>query len=402
MKFRKLILTFIVGILSIAFSTASLADETVKVGALYPFSGGLALLGQESYRGLELAINERNAEGGIDGKKIEIVKADAVDPSQAVSAAKRLVSKNVVAIFGSYSSGIAYAATPVAELAGVPYFEMGAVAEKVTTRGYKYLFRSNPTTAVYGSSVINYLHEIVAPGMGLSADDIRIGIIHESGPYGSAVAAGEKKRAEELGYNVVETLSYSSDSVDMSSLVLRLKSSNVNVVLQTAYQNDAILYFQQAKAAGFKPQVFIGAGGGDSMTSTADAAGTAINDAFDVDFPQISINPEGAPGLKKFLKAYKKAYGHPPLSGHSLANYVGANAFLNILASAKSFDADDIRSAVLAYKKPKGESANGWGFDFGKDGQNRAAKFYLMQWQDGDLVTIAPDKQALGKPVFKK
>jgi len=57
---------------------------------------------------------------------------------------------------------------------------------------------------------------------------------------------------------------------------------------------------------------------------------------------------------------------------------------------------------VLAYKKPAGQTANGWAFDFGEDGQNNASTFYVMQWQDGKLVTIAPSNLALGKPVFKK
>jgi branched-chain amino acid transport system substrate-binding protein len=377
-------------------------SAAVKVGALFPFSGALALLGQESFRGMELAVNEINAAGGLNGEKIEIVKADAVDPTQAVSETKRLISDGVVSVFGSYASGISYAASPVTELAGIPYFEMGATAHKVTTRGYKYLFRSNPNTALYGVSVINALHEIVAPGMGLNAKDIKIGIIHEDGPYGTDVAATEKKRAAELGYKVVETLPYSAKAVDLSSLILRLKGANANVVLQTAYQNDSILFFRQAKAAGFKPEVVIGAGGGYSLADTAKAVGSDMNGVFDLDFPQASINPAGAPGLEKFLQEYRSTYKGDPQSGHSLANYVGAKAFLEIMANAKSTDKDKIRAAVLAYKKPAGETANGWAFDFGEDGQNNASTFYTMQWQDGKLVTIAPKGLALGQPIFKK
>ena len=74
------------------------------------------------------------------------------------------------------------------------------------------------------------------------------------------MAATEKKRAQELGYTVAEVLPYSAKTVDLSSLILRLKGAKVDVVLQTAYQNDAILFFQPG-AAGFKPKVVIGAGG---------------------------------------------------------------------------------------------------------------------------------------------
>jgi branched-chain amino acid transport system substrate-binding protein len=397
-KIKKL--AVVLGACGVLASSVAWAD--VKVGALYPFSGALALLGQESYRGLELAVNEINAAGGLNGEKIQIIKADAVDPTQAVSETKRLTSANVAAVFGSYASGISYAATTVSELAGVPYFELGATAHKITTRNYKYLFRSNPNTALYGVSVVNALHDIVAPGMGMDKKDIKIGIIHEDGPYGTDVAATEKQRAAELGYTVAEVLPYSGKTVDLSSLILRLKGAGVNVVLQTAYQNDAILYFNQAKSAGFTPKVVIGAGGGYSLADTAKAVGPGMNGVFDLDFPQASINPANAPGLDKFLQAYKSTYKSDPQSGHSLTNYVGAKAFFEAMAQAKSTDADKIRAAVLAYKKPAGQTANGWGFDFGEDGQNKASTFYVMQWQDNKLVTIAPKGLALGKPIFNK
>ena len=70
-------------VLALAASLSPAAAQ-IKIGALYPFSDALAPLGDESFRGVELAVEERNAAGGLKGKKIEIVKGDAVDPSQAV------------------------------------------------------------------------------------------------------------------------------------------------------------------------------------------------------------------------------------------------------------------------------------------------------------------------------
>ena len=84
-------------------------------------------------------------------------------------------------------------------------------------------------------------------------------------------------KRQELGYTVAEVLPYSAKTVDLSSLILRLKGAKVDVVLQTAYQNDAILYFSQARAASFKPKVVIGAGGGYSLADTAKAVGADMN-----------------------------------------------------------------------------------------------------------------------------
>jgi branched-chain amino acid transport system substrate-binding protein len=377
---------------------ANAAD--IKAGALYPFSGGLALLGDESYRGLELAVEERNATGGVNGQKIKLVKADAVDANQAVGEARRLTSvENVSVIFGSYSSAISFAATQVSELAGVPFFELGAVSDPITSRGYKYVFRTNSTAKDFAAGTLDAIVKVIAPGLKVDPKSLRLAIIHEDGLYGTTVAGFQKEKAKQLGLNVVETLPYSAKTVDLSSLILRLKGAKADIVLQTAYQNDSILYFKQAKSAGFKPKAVIGAGGGYSLSDTAQALGADIQNAFNVDFPQFETQEAGAPGMAAFVTAYKKRYGSAPRSGHSLVNYVGAKAFMDVLAAAGSNDKDKIRAAVLAYKKPIGSTAAGWGFRFGENGQNELATTNLMQWQNGKLVTVYPEAAAVGKPI---
>lgn len=386
----------------IAMSAPAHAAD-LKVGALFPFSGALASLGNESYRGLELAVEERNAAGGINGQKIALVKADAVDANQAVGEARRLTSvEDVKVIFGSYSSTISFAATQVSELAGVPYFELGAVSNPITERGYKYVFRTNSTAKDFASTTVNTVAKLIAPAIQADPKALRVAIIHEDGLYGTTVAGYQKDKAKQMGMNVVETLPYSAKSVDLSSLILRLKGAKADVVLQTSYQNDTILFFRQAKAAGYKPKAVIGAGGGYSLSDTAQALGADINGAFNVDFPTYETNETGAPGMSAFVAAYKKRYNQPPHSGHSLVNYVGAKAFLDAMANAGSTDKDKIRSAILAYKKPLASSAAGWGFRFGEDGQNELATANIMQWQGGKLVTVFPAEAAVAKPVFSQ
>lgn len=382
-------------------ATSAYAAEELKVGALYPFSGALAQLGDESYRGLELAVEERNSKGGVLGKQIKLLKADAVDANQAVGEARRLTSvDNVSAVFGSFSSALAYAATQVTELAGVPYFELGAVSNSVTDRGYKNVYRSNSTARDFAYAMVDSLVDVAAPALNIAPKDFKIAIIHEDGLYGKTVGGFQQERAKELGLNVVEVMPYSAKAVDLSALILRLRGAKADVVLQTSYQNDTILYFRQAKSAGYTPKVVIGAGGGYSLGDTAKALGGDINGAFDIDFPQYATNEDGAPGLSEFVATYKQRYNSEPRSGHSLVNYVGAMAFLDIIEQAGSMDAEKIRAAVLAYKKPVGSNAAGWGFDFGEDGQNKAATTTLMQWQDGKLLTVWPEAAAVAKPVF--
>lgn len=379
--------------------SATQAFAQVKIGALYPFSGGLALLGDESFRGLEIAIEERNAAGGLKGQKLEIVKGDAVEPNQAVGEARRLTSVDKVpVIFGTYSSSLSIAATQVAELAGVPYFELGAISDPITERGFKNVYRTNPTARDFASRMVDAVSEAIAPALGVDAKSLKVAIIHEDSLYGQTVAGYQTARAKEKGVNVVETLPYSAKSVDLTPVILRLKTAGAEVVLQTSYQNDTVLFFRQMKEQGFKPKAMIGAGGGYSLRDTMLAIGAEnMEGALNVDFTQFRTNPKAAPGIDTFVKKYQAKYGTAPRSGHSLANYMGALVFLDAMEKAADLKAASIRASVMKVDVPVGATATGWGAKFAESGQNGRAVPFLMQWQSGELVTVFPADAAVAK-----
>ncbi len=404
MKIKKTLGALALALVGAASAIGAANAQDLKFGALYPFSGGLALLGDESYRGFELAVEKRNAEGGLLGKKIQIVKGDAVDATQAVGTARKLTSvENVQAIFGSYASPISFAATQVSELAGVPYFELGAISDPITERGYKYVFRSNPTAKSFALRTVDVINEVIAPGLNVKPQDLRIAIIHEDALYGTTVAKYQTEAAKKAGLNIVETLPYAAKAVDLSSLILRLKGAKVDVVLQTSYQNDTVLFFRQIKEGGFQPKAVIGAGGGYSTQDTINAAGPEnMHGVFDIDFTQFITNDAGAPGIKSFVEAYKKKYGTDPRSGHSLANFTGANIFFDAIGRAGSMDKDKIRAAVLATDVAVGTTPSGWGAKFDETGQNERALPFVMQWLDGKLTTVYPKDAAVTTPVVGK
>jgi branched-chain amino acid transport system substrate-binding protein len=398
MKLSYLLKTTVAAI--VLSATAAQAD--VKFGALYPFSGQLALLGEESARGLEIAVDEINAAGGIQGEKVVLVRGDAVDNNQAIGEARRLISlEQVAAIFGTYSSARSIAASQVAELSGIPYFELGAVADEVTGRGLKYLFRTNPYAADMGKMILDMVTDKIAPGIGKKPEELKIGIIYEDSSYGTSVSTHQANYAKEKGLNVVVSSGYPAATVDMSSLVLELKQAGVDVVLQTSYQNDSVLFLQQASEAGYKPAAVIGGGGGYSMQPTADAVGhDVIDGVLDVDFTQYLVNTKATPGLEAFIEAYKAKYGSAPRSGHSLNNYVGAKAILEAIGKTKGFEPDTIVEAVKAMDIPDGATAAGYGIKFGENNQNERAAMMGMQWQGGKLVTVYPDAAATAPMQF--
>lgn len=392
---RKLFGGLVAVALAAGATLAPAAAQELRFGALYPFSGGLALLGDESFRGLEVAVEERNAAGGISGKRIRLSKGDAVDQNQAIGEARRLMSvERVEAIFGTYASPLSFAATQVAELAGTPYFELGAISDPITERGFKYLFRTCPTSMFFGQATVD---AVAAIGDKLKVDpkSLRVAILHEDALYGTTVSNFQKEHAKKLGLNVVETLSYSAKSVDLSSVVQRLRGANADIVLHTGYHNDIVLFYRGMNEAGWKPKAVIGAGAGYSLTDTAKALGDLFEGTLNVDFTQYETNEKAAPGIKGFVAAYEKKYGHPPRSGHSLANYMGARVFFDVIAKAGSMDKDKIRAAVMAVEIPRGSTPTGWGVKFDDKGQNQNARPFLMQWQGGKLVTVFPNEAAV-------
>ncbi|PTE19959.1 amino acid-binding protein [Cereibacter changlensis JA139] len=378
------------------------AFAEVTFGALFPFSGQLALLGEESARGLEIAVDEMNAAGGVQGEQIVLERGDAVDNNQAIGEARRLISlSGVKAIFGSYSSARSIAASQVAELAGIPFFELGAVADEVTSRDFKYLFRTNPTADHMGKLIVEMIVEKVAPGLGKAPGDLKIGIIHEDSSYGTSVAGHQERYGKEAGLNIVTTMPYPAATVDMSSMVLDLQSRGVDVVLQTSYQNDSVLFLQQASEAGYKPSAIIGGGGGYSMLPTAEAVGNdVIEGVLDADFTQYAVNTDFTPGLESFVETYRTKYGMEPRSGHSLNNYVGALAILKAIDAAEGLKPDQIVAAVSAIDIPQGQTAAGYGVQFGEGNQNQRASMMGMQWQDGTLVTVYPPEAAAAEMRF--
>lgn len=376
-------------------STAS-ADE-VKFGALYPLSGPLALLGEESFRGLEIAVEEINANGGVQGMQVVLAGGDAVDNNQAIGEARRLISReNVVGIFGTYASSRSIAASQVTELAGVPYFELGAVAHEITNRGFENMYRTNPTARHMARTHVDMILEAVAPALGRDATDLRIGIIHEDSNYGSSVASFQELYGEEEGLNIVMVEGYPATNVDMSSIVLRLRDRNVDIVMQTSYQDDSILFLRQANERGFRPAAIIGGGGGYSMMPTAEAVGfDVIEGVLNADFTQYLVNDGFAVGVNEFVEAYRAKYGSDPRSGHSLNNYAGAKVILEALDQVEGFTPETIRDALMAVEIPAGSTSVGYGVKFADNGQNDAAFMMGMQWRDGELITVYPPDAAI-------
>lgn len=361
------------------------AAAELRLGAIFPLSGPLALLGDESFRGLELAVEERNAAGGALGRSLRLLRADAPDEAAAATETRRLVAgaERVAAIFGSFASSVALPGSQIAEGAGVPWFELGALGDAVVERGFRWVFRASPRAADFAAISVAGVAEVLAPALAAEPARLRLAIAHEEAPGGVAVGTTQERLAHERGLNLAERAAYASRAADLNALVQRLRGLEADVVLHTGAPGDELLLFRAFRDAGWRPRMVIGTAGGYGLAETARSLGDALAGAMSADLTPFEVNERHAPGARAFADSYLRRYGAAPRSGHGLACFVGARLFLEALHRGGGVEKERVRAAVLALDVAEGTTATGWGARFDERGQNTRALPVLCQWQPG-------------------
>ncbi len=400
---KTFIVKFLIAFLFVFFLTGQVvfAGENVwRIGTIYPLSGPNAKNGIKNFDGVKIATAMINEAGGVLGKKVVLVSADAPDPQAAASEANRLITnERITAIIGTQSSSLSMAATVVAEKNKVFYIETEGVSGLITARGFKYLFRTTFSGGMMATQIVDYITEFLAPKLGKNAKDLRLAIVHEDGGFGTSTGKGLQARAKALGLNVVSTQSYSAKSADLSGLILKLKQAKPDIVLAAQYINDAILFHRQVKELRFK-SIIIGSTAGQGNPDFLKALGEDANGIIAFGIPaEISIKRLGAQPNKdaaEFIRRYKKTHDGEYPNPTSFVGFGGAWIFYKfILPNAGTLNPDKLRAAALSLDIKPGHGALNWGVKFAKPGarnagQNLYASAGINQWQDGHLKLIYP------------
>lgn len=400
---KKSILGVVMITLAMAFGGAQAAD--VKVGVLLPLTGPLASLGNDVNRGFELARDMVNDKGGINGNKVVFATADVPGSNEATSQATRLITRDgVKIIMGSYASSISFAASQVAERNGVIYVEQGAVADDITKRGFKNLFRFIYPASDLGKSGAQYATDFILPKLNIPLAQARVAIMNEDSSYGTAVAEGARKWLKEKGVEVVAESSYSYKTTDLSSIVQRFKSASPDIVIACSYTPDGILFWRQAQEANLNLKAMIGNGGAHNIQDFAQALGDEVNGIFNAGtsayFNSAGLTPEAAELYKTFHVEYEKKFNRKP-SAHSAMGFNAMWVVLSeVLPTAGGTDPDKVRAAMLKLDKPIGSTIVGWGVKFNPETGNNTRAFPMIdQWQQKEIRTIYPEAFGLTKNI---
>ncbi len=372
------------------------AAQTIKIGAINPYSGPLALYGTEVTRGYELAVDQINASGGLLGKKLELVRGDASNPQQGISTVEQLAVKDKVDMFmGTYISGISLTASDAAMRYNKLYWETNAVAVNLTERGLPNFIRSGPDGNAFAVTSVNTIRNLIAPNLKKDIKGLKVWIEHEDSIYGTGIAQMQRKLLTEAGAQVVGVGAHPARTIDLNDSVLRAKQTSPDVVVQTGYVPDGNLLLRTIREQGFKPGAILLVGTGDTP-ETLEAIGAAYLEGIVViGYPRHDITEAYGPGQGAYLAAYRAKYKAEPVAPQGMAAYSGALIMAEAVKAAGSLEPEKVRAAAIKLDKPESTYPSGFGAKFDQNLQNVRAAFTASQWQGGKMITVFPQKAAL-------
>jgi branched-chain amino acid transport system substrate-binding protein len=408
----------ILGLLSAATMSVALAgaasaqDKTVKIGGIYPLSGNAASAGVHGKAAIETAvdiINNAHPElgnlplaknaglAGLGGAKVEVVFADNQgSPAVGQNQALRLITEEkVVALSGSYQSGITLTTSAISEKYGIPFVNGESVAANLTERGFKWFFRVTPVAADFAKIYLDFLKEMKAGGIKTDS----VAIVHENTEYGTSVAGVITSVFKDNGLSIALDIPYSANTTDVQSQVLQLKEKKPDVVIMVSYTSDAILYMKTMQSLDYKPPMMIADNSGFSDPSFIKAVGRIAQGVFNRSSWSI-----GAPGSPTFLinEMYKKKSGGDDLDDTAARIMQGFLVLCDAIDRAGSTEPAKIQAALKATDLKPDQLIMGYkGVKFDDKGQNILASGLIIQLQDGEnYVAVWPKAGAQKAPAL--
>lgn len=329
--------------MSVMAVTPVFAEDTIKIGTLYPLTGDVASIGQNIMKGVEFAVNEINEKGGINGKQIEIVQGDTMgDTKTGMTEAERLVTQeNVCAVLGAYQSGVTEVVAQVTEQYQVPLLTAISTADTLTETGYEYFFRLAPTNSMFLRDMIQFLVDETAENE--DVDVKSIAVCADNTLLGQETAQWAKYWAEEQGIEYLGEVLYSKGAADLSSEVIQLKDMNPDALVVDNYISDGILLTKTMAEQGYKPSIMIGKATAYIDPSYIPAVGNLCNGIVTA----AEFNP-GTKG-KEITDAFEKEYG-VAMNGHSAESYTAMWVLKTAIENAGSTEREDIKNALADIK----------------------------------------------------
>lgn len=314
-------------------SGAETEGGPIKLGMLAPFSGSEAAFGDYMQNGAELAIQEINDDGGIDGRQLElVVEDDACDATASVAAAQKLVTAGIDASVGGYCSGATLPTIPVFKDASIPMVIPAANSNAIVGQG---AFMINGTGTQQAQAAIKFATEL-----GVT----KVAAINDQTDYSKDLADTFIGDAEEAGsFKVVHDGAVNPADKDFSANVKAVIDADPEFVYWTGYYQAGGLLTRQLREAGYKGTILVGDGTVDAQF--AEIAGDGFTD--DV-FGTFTKTPDMLEGADDWIAGYKKISGGKEPGPYSIQSYDAVRVVAEGIKDAGTTEGDAVNKAIAA------------------------------------------------------
>ena len=352
-------------------STAPMmASAQIVLGVAGPVTGPNAAFGEQLRRGVDAAVADINAAGGINGQQIRVIVGDdASDPRQGVAAANKMATDKAVAVIGHFNSSVSIPASKVYAEEGILQITPASTNPLLTEQGLSTVFRTcgrdDQQGAVAGELLIkNYMGRKVA-------------VIHDNTTYGKGLADATKAAMNRGGLTEAMYEGITVGQRDFAALVSKMKDAGIQAVYFGGLHNEAGLLIRQSKEQGLNIDRLI-SGDGLVTKESGTIAGAAANGTWVTFDRDPRTLPSAAAVVAKF-----KAQNYDP-EGYTLLSYAAVQVWAEGAKRARSVKADDVAKAIRSAPITTVIGA----LDFDAKGDRKTADYVWYEWKNNDFAMI--------------
>ncbi len=386
-------------------TTPGSSTENIKIGVIAPLTGATALQGEYLMNGFNFAVKHINADGGINGRNIELVVSDSTSlPEVGTTEFERLANDpSIVAVTGAYASGVTAAIAPLAIKYQVPFMVAHALSDLITSQGPNdYVYRANCGDAeseMWWEQYFLWMEERGTPIKTMAT-------VFENSDYGFTSNDMLARVCKKLGIEVVVAEPVTTGTADLSSVINKLKGANPDFAYVALLDNEAVMFARQMKEYDCNV-AYAGCGGGFMAVDYYDKVGDLSDYMLGISFwyPDV-LQAMGNEKALALAAEYEEEYGYGlqevAVSAWT-AMYVLADA-LQRADDAGSIDRESIAQALKTtdlidsdatifcpYNHVKfGETA-------GRYNQNLYSAMPFAQMFDGEWKMTYPDEFVKGE-----
>ncbi|MBW1700053.1 MAG: ABC transporter substrate-binding protein [Deltaproteobacteria bacterium] len=413
-KAKHLVLvTVILGALMIL--TASASAKEVKIGIIWPLTGPNAYLGKTCKSMTDVFLDLVNNSHDIDspgdifrskglpnlgGAKVKFIYGDdEAKPDVGRAAAERLITVDKVhAMQATVMSGVTSTISQVTEKYQVPLVNSNSTSPKLTQRGYKWFFRTTPHAQTFIGTILAFLKDLREKQKDLKIETIAV--VCEDTQWGQDAADVIRKNAPNYGFRIVLDIPYAHEATNVDAEVLKIKSTNPDVIFMSSYDNDAILFQKTYKKYGVNIPI-VANNTGHTNQLFGDTFGNDTHYVMTRDMWSASML-ETIPLAKTLDKMLKQIGFEAGMNETTGRTFIGMLALMDAVNRAGSTDNRAIQKALQETDIPGSYLALPWeGVKFDETGQNIYGSAIITQWHGSRLKAVWPWKISETNVVWK-